>query len=182
MDQVILTLGDTQLTLGMAAIGGVGLIAVLLGGLLLAAFRRDRLRIVEMAEVSTVNLRQSFREHLEEKDRQIRELKAEGLTVIFISHKLGEVLSVADEITVIRRGTTVGTVDPRHTTSKQLAELMVGSELPTPETEESTVTDVPMLKVSGLHLSQTDLDGVAEAYCAMDERRAIKSLVRVGSL
>ncbi|MBY8340478.1 MULTISPECIES: ABC transporter ATP-binding protein [Streptomyces] len=90
----------------------------------------------------------------------LRELKAEGLTVIFISHKLGEVLSVADEITVIRRGTTVGTVDPRHTTSKQLAELMVGSELPTPETEESTVTDVPMLKVSGLHLSQTDLDGV----------------------
>jgi simple sugar transport system ATP-binding protein len=90
----------------------------------------------------------------------LRELKAEGLTVIFISHKLGEVLSVADEITVIRRGTTVGTVDPRNTTSKQLAELMVGSELPTPETEESTVTDVPMLKVSGLHLSQTDLDGV----------------------
>ncbi|MFI6566226.1 ABC transporter ATP-binding protein [Streptomyces sp. NPDC050534] len=90
----------------------------------------------------------------------LRELKAEGLTVIFISHKLGEVLSVADTITVIRRGTTVGTVDPRGTTSKQLAELMVGSELPTPETEESTVTDVPMLAVSGLHLSQTDLDGV----------------------
>ena len=42
----------------------------------------------------------------------LRELKAEGLTVIFISHKLGEVLSVADEITVIRRGTTVGTVEP----------------------------------------------------------------------
>ncbi|WP_240203540.1 ABC transporter ATP-binding protein [Streptomyces actuosus] len=90
----------------------------------------------------------------------LRELKAEGLTVIFISHKLGEVLSVADEITVIRRGTTVGTADPRHTTTKQLAELMVGSELPTPETEESTVTDTPLLRVEGLHLSQTDLDGV----------------------
>ena len=37
----------------------------------------------------------------------LRELKAEGLSVIFISHKLDEVLSVADEITVIRRGTTV---------------------------------------------------------------------------
>ena len=36
----------------------------------------------------------------------LRELKSEGLTVIFISHKLDEVLSVADEITVIRRGTT----------------------------------------------------------------------------
>ncbi len=42
----------------------------------------------------------------------LRELKAEGLTIIFISHKLDEVLAVADEITVIRRGTTVGTVDP----------------------------------------------------------------------
>ena len=90
----------------------------------------------------------------------LRELKAEGLTVIFISHKLGEVLSVADEITVIRRGTTVGTVEPANTTTKQLAELMVGSELPTPETEESTVTDVPLLKLDGLRLAQTDLDGI----------------------
>ncbi|MEU6663624.1 ABC transporter ATP-binding protein [Streptomyces sp. NPDC046821] len=90
----------------------------------------------------------------------LRELKSEGLTVIFISHKLGEVLSVADEITVIRRGTTVGTADPRTTTTKQLAELMVGSELPSPETEESTVTDTPMLRLEGLRLTQTDLDGV----------------------
>ncbi|MFD9488100.1 ABC transporter ATP-binding protein [Streptomyces sp. NPDC059991] len=90
----------------------------------------------------------------------LRELKAEGLTVIFISHKLGEVLKVADEITVIRRGTTVGTADPKTTTSKQLAELMVGSELPSPETRESTVTDVPMLRVAGLQLAATDPEGV----------------------
>ncbi|MFE5026893.1 ABC transporter ATP-binding protein [Streptomyces sp. NPDC056656] len=90
----------------------------------------------------------------------LRELKSEGLTVIFISHKLGEVLSVADEITVIRRGTTVGTADPKNTSTKQLAELMVGSELPSPETEESTVTDTPMLHLAGVRLTQTDLDGV----------------------
>lgn len=82
----------------------------------------------------------------------LRELKAEGLSVIFISHKLGEVLSVADEITVIRRGTTVGTVVPAETTTKQLAELMVGSELPTPETAESTVTDRPVIEVKSLKL------------------------------
>lgn len=93
----------------------------------------------------------------------LRELKAEGLTVIFISHKLGEVLSVADEITVIRRGTTVGTADPATTTSKQLAELMVGSELPSPETRESTVTDTPMLAVEDLRLTATDPDGVVRA-------------------
>ncbi len=80
----------------------------------------------------------------------LRELKEEGLTVLFISHKLDEVLQVADEITVIRRGTTVDTVDPASVTARQLAELMVGSELPTPETQESTVTDQPVLRVEGL--------------------------------
>ncbi|MFE7957726.1 MULTISPECIES: ABC transporter ATP-binding protein [unclassified Streptomyces] len=80
----------------------------------------------------------------------LRELKSEGLSVIFISHKLGEVLSVADDITVIRRGTTVGTAVPAETTPRQLAEMMVGSELPTPETAESTVTDRPVIEVQGL--------------------------------
>ncbi|WSB09896.1 ABC transporter ATP-binding protein [Streptomyces cyaneofuscatus] len=96
----------------------------------------------------------------------LRELKAEGLTVIFISHKLGEVLSVADDITVIRRGTTVGTADPATTTTKQLAELMVGSELPSPETRESTVTDVPMLRVRDLALTATDPDGTVRDVLA----------------
>ncbi|MGH3311930.1 MAG: ABC transporter ATP-binding protein [Streptomyces sp.] len=93
----------------------------------------------------------------------LRELKAEGLTVLFISHKLGEVLSVADEITVVRRGTTVASVRPSETTPKQLAELMVGSELPSPETRESTVTTTPVLSVDGLRLSATDSDGVVRA-------------------
>ncbi|MEU5220824.1 ABC transporter ATP-binding protein [Streptomyces sp. NPDC020807] len=89
----------------------------------------------------------------------LRELKSEGLTVIFISHKLGEVLKVADDITVIRRGTTVGTADPKTATTKQLAELMVGSELPSPETRESTVTDVPMLQVTNLTLVESGAGG-----------------------
>ena len=86
----------------------------------------------------------------------LRELKSEGLTVIFISHKLDEVLSVADSITVIRRGTTVSTVDPKSVTARQLAELMVGSELPSPSTEESTVTDRPVLTIAGLTIAGPD--------------------------
>ncbi|WP_225234613.1 ABC transporter ATP-binding protein [Klenkia terrae] len=80
----------------------------------------------------------------------LAELKREGLTVIFISHKLDEVRKVADSITVIRRGTTVGTADPRTTTAKQLAEMMVGAELPTPETRTSTVRDTPVLELRGV--------------------------------
>ncbi len=94
----------------------------------------------------------------------LAELKREGLTVIFISHKLDEVLSVADEITVIRGGTTVTTVRPADVTARQLAELMVGSELPSPETRESTVTDVEVLDVAGLTLASDTgrllLDGI----------------------
>lgn len=94
----------------------------------------------------------------------LRDLKAEGLTVIFISHKLDEVLSVADDITVIRRGTTVAAVDPKDVTARQLAELMVGSELPSPQTEESTVTDEVRLELRGVtlagHGKANILDGI----------------------
>ncbi|MBA3265051.1 MAG: ABC transporter ATP-binding protein [Nocardioidaceae bacterium] len=79
--------------------------------------------------------------------RNLHELKNEGHTLLFISHKLDEVLAIADSITVLRRGTTVATVDPADVTSHDLAELMVGAELPSPSTEESTVTDTEVLEV-----------------------------------
>ena len=95
----------------------------------------------------------------------LRRLTEQGLTIIFISHKLDEVLSVADEITVIRRGTTVATVDPKQVTARQLAELMVGSELPSPETQESCVTDDVLLSVADLTALSPDgrtiLDGIS---------------------
>ena len=82
----------------------------------------------------------------------LRELKEQGHTILFISHKLDEVLAIADDITVMRRGTTVGEAQPEGTTKRQLAELMVGSELPSPQTEESTVTDQVQLEVRDLTL------------------------------
>nr|WP_042195827.1 ABC transporter ATP-binding protein [Kibdelosporangium sp. MJ126-NF4]CEL22245.1 ABC transporter ATP-binding protein [Kibdelosporangium sp. MJ126-NF4]CTQ93027.1 ABC transporter ATP-binding protein [Kibdelosporangium sp. MJ126-NF4] len=84
----------------------------------------------------------------------VRQMRGDGFTFIFISHKLDEVRTIADTITVIRRGTTVGTADPKTTSSRQLAEMMVGSELPSPETRESTVTDMAVLTVSGLRLEE----------------------------
>jgi general nucleoside transport system ATP-binding protein len=92
-------------------------------------------------------------QEVEELFRNLRQLTREGLTIIFISHKLHEVLSVADAITVIRRGTTVASVRPDEVTTRQLATLMVGSELPTPETRESTVTDRPVLQVRELSVA-----------------------------
>ena len=87
----------------------------------------------------------------------LAELKREGLTVIFISHKLDEVRRVADSITVIRRGTTVGTANPRTTSVKELAEMMVGSELPTPETRSSTVREDVVLRLE--HVTVASVTG-----------------------
>lgn len=92
----------------------------------------------------------------------LRELTGQGMSIIFISHKLDEVLAIADDITVIRRGTTVASVKPADVTSRQLAELMVGSELPSPETRESTVTDIEVLRVEGMSLVQDGRDVLSD--------------------
>jgi ABC-type uncharacterized transport systems, ATPase components len=108
-------------------------------------------RIIILDEPTAVLVPQE----VEELFTNLRGLTREGLTVLFISHKLDEVLAVADEITVIRRGTTVATVTPDSVTTRDLATLMVGSELPSPEARESTVTDVPMLTVDGLTVTDS---------------------------
>lgn len=56
----------------------------------------------------------------------IRSLTARGASVIFISHKLKEVLAIADRIMVLRRGRVVGETTPREATERSLAEMMVG--------------------------------------------------------
>ncbi|MEB3372412.1 ABC transporter ATP-binding protein [Saccharopolyspora mangrovi] len=93
----------------------------------------------------------------------LRTMREQGFTFLFISHKLDEVRSIADTVTVLRRGTTVGTVAASEVTSRALAEMMVGSELPVPERGPSTVTEREVLSVSGLSAAEADrpvLDGI----------------------
>jgi simple sugar transport system ATP-binding protein len=56
----------------------------------------------------------------------LRKLAGEGTSIVFISHKLYEVLEIADRITVIRRGKVVGEADPKTATEESLASMMVG--------------------------------------------------------
>jgi ABC-type uncharacterized transport system ATPase subunit len=56
----------------------------------------------------------------------LQRLREDGTSIIFISHKLDEVLEIADRITVIRRGKVVGSRRPAETNESELAELMVG--------------------------------------------------------
>ncbi len=60
---------------------------------------------------------------------QIRRLTAKGVAVIFISHKLDEVLELADRVTVLRDGQLIATVDASSLTSETAAQMMVGREL-----------------------------------------------------
>ena len=83
----------------------------------------------------------------------LRRLAAEGTSIVFISHKLYEVLELADRITVIRRGKVVGQADPKTATEEQLAEMMVGREVSlvvnkTPATPGDVVLDVKDLAVT----------------------------------
>jgi len=98
----------------------------------------------------------------------LREMAAEGFSVIFISHKLDEVEAVADRITVLRHGAVVATVDARSTDRRDLARMMVGRELAGTLLSESEVAEHtmgdPVLSVTAL-AAQNDkrmpaLDGV----------------------
>ena len=59
----------------------------------------------------------------------LRTMAADGVGLIFISHKLGEVLSLADRITVMRDGRVTGQTTPLETTKAELADMMVGREV-----------------------------------------------------
>ena len=59
----------------------------------------------------------------------LRRFSENGVAILFISHKLEEIRSLTKRATVLRRGRNVGTVDSASKSSKQLAEMMVGSSV-----------------------------------------------------
>lgn len=56
----------------------------------------------------------------------MRNLKAEGKSILFISHKLNEIMEVSDRVTVLRKGKYIGTVETKDTTKEELSRMMVG--------------------------------------------------------
>jgi len=107
----------------------------------------------------------------------LRRMAAQGFTVIFISHKLDEVLRVADRISILRRGRIVTTTTPAETDRHTLARLMVGRELaafveqPAAEPHEAVVPGEPVLVLS-------DVGAIGEK--GLPALRAINLEVRAG--
>jgi simple sugar transport system ATP-binding protein len=82
----------------------------------------------------------------------LESLKAEGKSIIFISHKLNEVLEVAERITVLRRGKTIETVPREGATEEGLAKLMVGREVLLRVDKKPAKPQAPLLRVEDLHV------------------------------
>ncbi len=80
----------------------------------------------------------------------VRSLTAQGKSIIFISHKLNEVLAIADRITVLRRGKLVETIPSAGATEESLARLMVGREVLLRVEKGASKPAEPLLEVAGL--------------------------------
>jgi len=80
----------------------------------------------------------------------VEELKTKGLTVLFISHKLDEVLQISDRVTVLRDGRKVGTYDVKEVSADRLTALMTGRTLVAKQKSEEQTYGPAVLEVDNL--------------------------------
>jgi len=110
-------------------------------------------KILILDEPTAVLVPQEVKELFE----NLKDLKTNGVTVLFISHKLDEVLEIADRISVMRSGQMIDTVNNKNVSKVQLAEMMIGKSLPTPPPR---ITSSEKEEVLSVHqISSTDESG-----------------------
>ena len=114
--------------------------------ILKALYRNARILVLD--EPTAVLTAQEVRELTSVLNR----LKQDGTAIVFISHKLGEVLEVADRITVLRRGKKVDTVPRAGATERTLARLVVGRDVMLAVEKPPGKPEGPMLEVHDLHV------------------------------
>ena len=89
-------------------------------------------------------------QEIEELMQIMRNLKAEGKSILFISHKLNEIMAVADRVTVLRKGKYVGTVDTASTNKEELSRMMVGRPVQLVVEKDEAKPKETILKIEGL--------------------------------
>ena len=90
----------------------------------------------------------------------LRKLSSEGTAILYISHKLEEIRTLCDNATILRLGKNVGTCIPAETTARDMAEMMVGTILKTPERAGRDLGEVA-LDISGLSVPSPSAFGTS---------------------
>lgn len=99
----------------------------------------------------------------------LRKLRAEGTSILYISHKLEEIRALCDTATILRMGAVVGTCDPRQTSAHEMAELMVGGTLHVPEREAKVDGDL-LMQINGLSVASAAEFGTSLKDISLDIR------------
>ncbi|MGQ7791791.1 ABC transporter ATP-binding protein [Faunimonas sp. B44] len=91
----------------------------------------------------------------------LKRLSDEGVAILYITHRLAEVVEIAARATILRRGKVVGEADPRQESARTLARLMVGSEIGGVERAEARMTGGERLRLENLSLPADSPFGVS---------------------
>jgi general nucleoside transport system ATP-binding protein len=95
----------------------------------------------------------------------LQQMKENGLSIIFITHKLKEVMLVSDRVTILRKGKLVDTVNTTDMTREDLACMMVGREVVFRVAKDDVERGEPILKINDLHVKNDWNQG---AVCGID--------------
>jgi len=87
----------------------------------------------------------------------LRQLREEGRTILYISHKLDEIKALCDRATILRAGKIVGACDPAQESARSMAQMMVGSEIHVPERRLATEAGQERLVVRNLSMASGDV-------------------------
>ena len=102
--------------------------------------------------------------------KTIKGLKEKNMSIIFITHKLGEIMAVADRCSVLRKGKYIGVVDIATTTKEELSEMMVGRKVSLSIEKKEATVGSDILKVENLSIK-----GATEKYRLKDINFSVKA-------
>lgn len=92
-------------------------------------------------------------QEIDELMKIMKNLTNEGKSILFITHKLNEIMAIADRCTILRKGEYIGTVDVSSTTKEELSEMMVGRKVSFSVEKEDAKVGEPVLKVRNLYVA-----------------------------
>ena len=109
----------------------------------------------------------------------LKNLKDEGKTILLITHKLNEIMAVADRCSIIRRGEYFGTVEIAETNKNELASLMIGKDLEIIRYERSREGKKNILEVSGIYADTQEKKDILHDFNLNVKEREILGIAGV---